>query len=172
MFGLLRAIDTPLASVSTRTPQMTQSLHQRSGKTWTHSLAMNDGFFDFMAPTFRAVGIPGSGPPVNISGGDGSKTAFERICDQNYQFVTVAGPLRLHGWQLIDEANRTLPGQDWSGYVAPTHLVTNDNIGTNGGPNNVYDPDNGYTEVYKRIWESDPQRRPTCESLRDGRRPF
>jgi len=30
--------------------------------------------------------------------------------------------------------------------------VTKDNIGTNGGPNNVYDPDNGYTEIYKKIW--------------------
>jgi hypothetical protein len=41
-----------------------------------------------------------------------------------------------------------------SGYVAPTHLVTKDNIGSNGGPNNVYDPDNGYRDVYKKIWGS------------------
>jgi hypothetical protein len=30
-----------------------------------------DGFCDFMAPTFRAAGSPGSRRPVNISGGDG-----------------------------------------------------------------------------------------------------
>src|ERR1700693_3953203 len=41
---VLEVIDTPLASVSTRIPQMTQSLHQRFGKKWTHSLAINDGF--------------------------------------------------------------------------------------------------------------------------------
>jgi len=149
---VLEVIDTPLASVSTRIPQMTQSLHQRFGKKWTHSLAINDGFFDFMAPTLRAAGSAGSGPPVNISGGDGSKAAFERIRGDNYQFATVAEPLSLHGWQLIDEANRALAGMQWSGYVAPTHLVTKDNIGTNGGPNNVYDPDNGYRDVYKKIW--------------------
>jgi ribose transport system substrate-binding protein len=149
---VLEVIDTPLASVSTRIPQMTQSLHQRFGKKWTHSLAINDGFFDFMAPTLRAAGSAGSGPPVNISGGDGSKAAFERIRGDNYQFATVAEPLSLHGWQLIDEANRALAGMPWSGYVAPTHLVTKDNIGTNGGPNNVYDPDNGYRDVYKKIW--------------------
>ena len=149
---VLQVIDTPLASVSTRIPQMTQSLHQRFGKKWTHSLAINDGFFDFMAPTLRAAGSAGSGPPVNISGGDGSKAAFERIRGDNYQFATVAEPLSLHGWQLIDEANRALAGMQWSGYVAPTHLVTKDNIGTNGGPNNVYDPDNGYRDVYKKIW--------------------
>jgi ribose transport system substrate-binding protein len=150
--AVLEVIDTPLASVSTRIPQLTQSLHQRFGKKWTHSLAINDGFFDFMAPSLRAAGIGGGGPPVNISGGDGSKAAFERIRHQNYQYATVAEPLRLHGWQLIDEANRALSGQPWSGYVAPTHLVTKENIGSNGGPNNIYDPDNGYTEVYKKIW--------------------
>jgi ribose transport system substrate-binding protein len=149
---VLQVIDTPLASVSTRIPQMTQSLHQRFGKKWTHSLAINDGFFDFMAPTLRAAGSAGSGPPVNISGGDGSKAAFERIRGDNYQFATVAEPLSLHGWQLIDEANRALAGMPWSGYVAPTHLVTKDNIGTNGGPSNVYDPDNGYRDIYKKIW--------------------
>jgi ribose transport system substrate-binding protein len=149
---VLETIDTPLASVSTRIPQMTQSLHQRFGKKWTHSLAINDGFFDFMAPTLRAAGSPGSGPPVNISGGDGSKAAFERIRGDNYQCATVAEPLSLHGWQLIDEANRALAGENWSGYVAPTHLVTKENIGSNGGANNVYDPDNGYREVYKKIW--------------------
>jgi ribose transport system substrate-binding protein len=149
---VLETIDTPLASVSTRIPQMTQSLHQRFGKKWTHSLAINDGFFDFMAPTLRAAGSPGSGPPVNISGGDGSKAAVERIRGNNYQYATVAEPLSLHGWQLIDEANRALAGENWSGYVAPTHLVTKENIGSNGGPQNVYDPDNGYRDVYKKIW--------------------
>ena len=150
--SVLDIIDTPLASVSTRIPQMTQSLHQRFAKRWTHSLAINDGFFDFMAPTLRAAGLPASGPPVNISGGDGSKAAFERIRGDNYQFATVAEPLRLHGWQLIDEANRALSSVPWSGYVAPTHLVTKDNIGSNGGPENVYDPDNGYRDAYRKIW--------------------
>jgi ribose transport system substrate-binding protein len=150
--SVLEVVDTPLASVSTRIPQMTQSLQKRFGKKWTHSLAINDGFFDFMAPPLRAAGVPGAGPPINISGGDGSTAAFDRIRGQNYQFATVAEPLRLHGWQLIDEANRALSGQEWSGYVAPTHLVTKDNIGTNGGPKNVFDPDNGYTEIYKKIW--------------------
>jgi ribose transport system substrate-binding protein len=67
--SVLEVVDTPLASVSTRIPQMTQSLQKRFGKKWTHSLAINDGFFDFMAPPLGAAGVPGSGPPINISGG-------------------------------------------------------------------------------------------------------
>jgi hypothetical protein len=32
---------------------------------------------------------------------------------------------------LSELANRALSGQEWSGYVGPTHLVTKDNIGIN-----------------------------------------
>jgi ribose transport system substrate-binding protein len=45
-----------------------------------------------------------------------------------------------------------LSGQSPSGYVAPVHLVTKDNIQYDGGPNNVYDPDNNYQTHYKTIW--------------------
>ena len=149
---VLEVVDTPLASVATRVPSLTRSLLERFSNQWTHSLAINDGFFDFMAPSLRAAGIPGSGPPMNISGGDGSKAAFERIRSGRYQAATVAEPLRLHGWQLIDEANRALAGVPPSGYVAPTHLVVKSNIGSDGGPENVYDPDNGYEAAYRKIW--------------------
>jgi ribose transport system substrate-binding protein len=32
------------------------------------------------------------------------------------------------------------------------HLVTKDNIQYDGGPRNIYDPDNGYRSRYKAIW--------------------
>ncbi len=72
---VLEVIDTPLASVSTRIPQMTQSLHQRFGKKWTHSLAINDGFFDFMAPALRAAGSAGGGAPRPHKGGGREEAA-------------------------------------------------------------------------------------------------
>jgi ribose transport system substrate-binding protein len=31
-------------------------------------------------------------------------------------------------------------------------VVTKSNIGVEGGPNNIYDPDNGYRDHYKAIW--------------------
>jgi ribose transport system substrate-binding protein len=70
----------------------------------------------------------------------------------DYQIGTVAEPLHEAGWQLVDELNRALSGQSPSGYVAPVHLVTKDNIQYDGGPNNVYDPDNNYQTHYKTIW--------------------
>ena len=66
--------------------------------------------------------------------------------------ATVPEPLNLQGWQLVDELNRAFSKQSWSGYVPGVHLVTADNIGFDGGPNNVFDPDNAYRDHYKAIW--------------------
>ena len=149
---VLEFVDTPLAEASTRMPQLSTSLLQRYGAAWTHSLSINDLTFDFMAPSLEAAGIGGNGAPLNISAGDGSEAAFQRIKQTEYQEATVAEPLRLQGWQVVDEANRALSKQKDSGFVAPPHLFTSANIGTDGGPRNVYDPDNGYEGIYKKIW--------------------
>lgn len=149
---VLEVVDTPLADASSRMPQLTTSLLQRYGDQWTHSLSINDLTFDFMPPSLAAAGIPGSGPPVNVSAGDGSEVAFQRIRAGDYQAGTVAEPLRLQGWQIVDEANRALHGEKDSGYVAPAHLFIPTNIDSDGGPKNTYDPDNGYTDAYLKIW--------------------
>ncbi|MFC7397344.1 substrate-binding domain-containing protein [Chelatococcus sp. GCM10030263] len=150
--SVLTTVDTPLHDVATRIPQMTTSLLQRYGGKWSYSLAINDGFFDFMASTLAGARRKGTDHPLNVAGGDGSKAAFERIRQGQYQMATVAEPLHLHGWQIIDEANRALAGEPISGYVAPTHLVVKSNIGKDGGADNIYDPDNGYRDVYRKIW--------------------
>jgi ribose transport system substrate-binding protein len=144
--------DTPLAEASTRMPQLTTSLLQRFGPDWTYSLSINDLTFDFMSSSLASAGIATDGYPRNVSAGDGSEAAFERIRSQFYQSGTVAEPLRLHGWQAADELNRAFAGAPPSGFVAPVHLVTTANIGADGGPKNAYDPDNGYRDAYARIW--------------------
>jgi ribose transport system substrate-binding protein len=149
---LLSVEDTPLADAATRMPQLTTSLLTRYGAKWTYALSINDLTFDFMAPSLQAADIPGDGPPHAISAGDGSQSAFERIRTGEYQIGTVAEPLRLHGWQEVDELNRAFNGAPPSGYVAPPHLFIKANIDKDGGPKNIYDPQNGYTEAYKKIW--------------------
>ena len=149
---LLDYVNTPLTDTAARMPQNTTSLLQRFGKNWTIGLGINDLYFDFASPSLRSAGIPPSGPPAFISAGDGSVAAFNRVRAGDYQIGTVAEPLHEAGWQLVDELNRALSGQSPSGYVAPVHLVTKDNIQYDGGPNNVYDPDNNYQTHYKTIW--------------------
>jgi ribose transport system substrate-binding protein len=149
---VLAVEDTPLADVSNRMPQLTTTLLQRYGTKWSYSLGINDLYFDFIAPSLQADGIPGNGKPINVSAGDGSASAFERIRSKQYQAGTVAEPLNLQGWECIDELNRAFAGQQWSGYVPPVHLFTVANIGSDGGPKNIYDPNNNYRDHYKQIW--------------------
>jgi ribose transport system substrate-binding protein len=151
---VLEVIDTPLSDVATRMPQLSTSLLQRYGKNMTYALSINDLTFDFMAPSLASAGIPGNGNPRNISAGDGSEVAFQRIRQGEYQVGTVAEPLRLHGWQIIDEANRAFNKEKPSGYVAPAHLFLPSNIKSDGGPKNTYDPENGYTDSYLKIWNA------------------
>lgn len=149
---LLSVEDTPLADAANRMPQLTTSLLQRYGAKWTYALSINDLTFDFMAPSLQSAGIPGDGAPHAISAGDGSEPAFQRIRAGEYQAGTVAEPLRLHGWQEVDELNRAFNGAPPSGFVAPPHLFIKANVDKDGGPKNIYDPQNGYPEIYKKIW--------------------
>lgn len=149
---VLEYVDTPISETSQRMPQLTTALLQRHGAKWTHSLAINDLYFDFMGPSLAAAGIKGDGAPVNVAAGDGSESAYQRVRSGQYQAVTVAEPLTLQGWQLVDELNRAFAGQEWSGYVSPLHVVTKDNVEFDGGPNNSFDPENDYQVAYKKIW--------------------
>ena len=149
---VLEYVDTPIADTSNRMPPLTTALLQKYGKKWTHSLAINDIYFDFMAPSLIAAGIKGTAQPKSVAAGDGSESAYQRIRSKQYQSVTVAEPLNLQGWQLIDELNRAIQGKKWSGYTSPLHVVTLDNIAFDGGDKNLFDPDNGYRSEYAKIW--------------------
>jgi ribose transport system substrate-binding protein len=150
--SVLAVEDARLDGVASTMSQRTALLLQRYGAKWTYSIGVNDLYFDFMPSSLIAAMIPGNGYPRNISAGDGSEPAFERIRKKRYQVGTVAEPLRLHGWQAIDELNRAFAGQKNSGYSTPVHLVTPANIQFDGGQRNEFDPDNGYRDIYKKIW--------------------
>jgi len=150
---MLEAVDTPIADLQNRMGQLTTSLLSKYGDQWTYALAINDLYFDFSAPSLQSAGIdPAEGYPRQISAGDGSVPAFQRIRDGQFQAATVAEPLFLHGWQIVDEFNRAFAGEAPSGFVAPPHLFTRANIDADGGDKNIFDPGNGYRDQYKKIW--------------------
>jgi len=145
--------DTPMGDLANRMASLTTSLLTTHGKAWTHSIAVNDLYFDFSAPSLQAAGVDAAtGYPRQISSGDGSVTAFQRIRQQRYQIATVAEPLRLQGWMTIDELNRAFAGQPPSGYVPPPHLFITSNLDRDGGKDNAYEPESGYKDVYRKIW--------------------
>jgi ribose transport system substrate-binding protein len=150
--SVLEVRDVALSTSDATMPAITRELLQRYGKRWTHALAINDIVFDYAIPTLIAAGLPSDGLSL-MSAGDGSTSAFLRILAGTFQTATVAEPLNQQGWQLLDELNRLFANQPVSGFVAPVHLVTADNVAFDGGPRLQYDPDNGYREIYRRIWQ-------------------
>jgi ribose transport system substrate-binding protein len=145
--------DTPMGDLANRMASLTTSLLTKYGQAWTYSIAVNDLYFDFSAPSLQSAGVNAAdGYPRQISSGDGSVTAFQRIRQRRYQIATVAEPLRLQGWMCIDELNRAFAGQPPSGFVPPPHLFIASNLDRDGGQNNVYEPENGYKDIYKKVW--------------------
>ncbi|SEK11078.1 substrate-binding domain-containing protein [Paraburkholderia diazotrophica] len=149
---LLEVRDVAISHSQELMPRTTRALLAHYGPRWTCALAINDIYFDYAAPVLTQAGIPNAAM-IMLSAGDGSEPAFLRIRTGTFQTGTVAEPLNLHGWQLVDEMNRLFAGDGVTGYVSPVHLVTADNIAVDSGDRLLYDPDNGYRDIYRRIWQ-------------------
>jgi ribose transport system substrate-binding protein len=150
--SLLEIQDVAISKNAELMPGVTKDLLARYGARWTHALAINDIYFDYASPELTKAGRPSHSISM-LSAGDGSAAAFLRIQAGTFQTGTVAEPLNLHGWQLVDELTRLLSHQSVTGYAAPVHLVTAKNIAFDGGSQMQYDPDNGYRDIYRRIWK-------------------
>src|SRR4051794_31523245 len=146
--NLLQTENIPIPDAGTRTPQEFSSLLSRFGDKWTYSVAINDLYYDNAATPLRAAGKTGDGAPYNVGAGDGSSAAFQRIASGQFQAATVPEPLSAEGWQIVDEFNRSFNGQPASGYVPPVHVTDASNV----GDSTTWDPDNGYRDVYRKIW--------------------
>lgn len=149
---LLELRDVAISESASRMPAVTRELLAAHGSRWTHALAINDIYFDYAVPVLIEAALP-DGAISLLSAGDGSASAFMRIRAGTYQTGTVAEPLNMQGWQVVDELNRLLAGQAPSGFVAPVHLVSGQNVASDGGSRFVYDPENGYRDIYLRIWK-------------------
>ncbi|APA90134.1 substrate-binding domain-containing protein (plasmid) [Paraburkholderia sprentiae WSM5005] len=149
---LLEVRDVAISHSQQLMPGTTRALLAHYGSRWTCALAINDIYFDYAVPVLTQAGMPNAAM-IMLSAGDGSESAFLRIRTGTFQTGTVADPLNLHGWQMVDEMNRLFAGERVTGYVSPVHLVTADNIAADGGDRLLYDPNNGYRDIYRRIWQ-------------------
>ena len=145
---VLKVENIPIPDAGTRTPQEFSSLVASLGKNWNYSVAINDLYFDNAATPLRAAGKDGKGAPYNVGAGDGSAAAFQRVASGQYQAATVPEPLAQEGWQIVDEFNRSFAHVKDSGYVPAVHITDSSNVGTT----TTWDPQNGYRDVYRKIW--------------------
>ncbi len=140
-----------LMQATEKLPPMLTTLAKTHNKKWTHTIVVNDMYIDAMA-TPAVESALGEVKMRALSAGDGSDKAYQRIRSQKLQFGTVPEPLQQQGWQLVDELNRAFNNDKPSLYSTPVYVVTQQNMAFHGGPSNLFDPDNGYRNEYKRIW--------------------
>lgn len=146
--AVLQVIDTPIASAQVAMPTLVTSVLQRYGARLRYLLAINGAYFAGARTGLVGAGRRPDDPPFGVAAGDGDASEFERIRSGDYQRASVAEPLYLQGWQLIDELNRARAGEPVSGYMAPPRLITRDYVPDGG----VFDPARDYRANYSRIW--------------------
>lgn len=140
--------DSPIADADQRMPGLVSNLLQQDGDRLTYLMAINGNYFSGAAQALRDAGKKADGPPKSVAAGDGDAAEMQRIRSGNYQAATVAEPIDLQGWQLVDEVNRVLAGARPSGFVAAPGLVTKANVPRG----DVFDPASGYQDVYRKVW--------------------
>jgi ribose transport system substrate-binding protein len=146
--AVLHIVNSPIGLAQQQMPAIVSSLLHRFGSRFRYMLTINGIYIGGALAAFVNAGRRGSDPPFAIGAGDGDASDFQRIRADDHQTASVAEPLYLQGWQIVDELNRARAGQPPSGYVAPLRLITRADVP--GGT--VFDPPSGYRANYRRIW--------------------
>ncbi|MDA0162623.1 substrate-binding domain-containing protein [Solirubrobacter ginsenosidimutans] len=144
----LQTVDMPIAEAQVNMPTAVTAFVQHYGARFRYLLAINGAYIAGARAGLVGAGRRPGDPPFGVAAGDGDASEFERIRAGDYQRASIAEPLYLQGWQLVDELNRARAGQPASAYVAPPRLITRDNV----PDSNVFDPPGGYRANYERIW--------------------
>jgi len=111
---LLAVTDIPISEAQEKIPGFVQKMNAQFGKAWTHTVAINDIYFDNMNFPLKDAGRQDI---ANIAAGDGSRVAISRIKGGgSQQAVTVAEPLVFQGLQIADELDSGFSGQKENGY--------------------------------------------------------
>jgi ribose transport system substrate-binding protein len=146
--GVLEVVDSSIALAQQQMPAVVSALLHRFGARFRYMLTINGIYIGGALGAFINAGRRGADPPFAIGAGDGDASDFARIRAGEHQTASVAEPLYLQGWQIVDELNRARAGQPPSGYVVPPRLITRANV-----PDGlVFDPPTGYRANYRRIW--------------------
>jgi ribose transport system substrate-binding protein len=146
--SVLEYEDSPIAKADSQMPGLVSSMLERHGAKLTYLLAINGNYFGGARTALKDARKPAGGPPKSVAAGDGDAAEFQRIRTVDYQAATVAEPLYLQGWQLVDELNRAIAGQPASTFIAKPGLVTKANVPAG----DVFDPRSGYRDIYARVW--------------------
>ncbi len=146
--AVLQVVDQPVAAAALGAAGPVSTFLQQYGQRFGYLIALDGRYVEGASAALLGAGRRGGQPPFSIAVGEGDEKEFARIRADEYQKASVAEPLNLQGWQLIDELNRARARQPPSGYVAPPTLITQANAPSGA----TFDPPSGYREDFLRIW--------------------
>ncbi len=152
--SVLSVENVPITESDARMRDLVPHLNQQFGSRWTHTLAINDIYFDHINYPLRTINRLDI---RNVSAGDGSAKAISRIISgRSQQVATIAEPLNQQGWQLADELNRAFAKSPASGYIAPPILITTGSTlqkdtAAGEAESNIF-----YKQYYRKIWGCTP----------------
>lgn len=87
-------------------------------------VAINDAYFDVVYYPLQKINRK---DVVNISIGDGSPAAIARIRHNNFQqTATIAEPVQLQAWQLVDDIGRSFNKKKASNFQSLPILIDYD----------------------------------------------
>ncbi|MCX9155937.1 substrate-binding domain-containing protein [Niveibacterium sp. 24ML] len=119
---LLETVDIPISQARDRVPAAVAALNARHGRAWTHTVAINDVYFDHINVPLAELG---RSDIRHIAAGDGASVAISRIASgKSQQIASVGEPLDQQGWQLADELNRAFAGLSPSDLQSAPILLT------------------------------------------------
>ncbi|MCU1483079.1 MAG: Sugar transporter substrate-binding protein [Subtercola sp.] len=113
---------------------------------------------NYIFPTFDS-GVPFVAPVVSaanskakIMGHDGVQASLDMIAKGSGQNMTVAvPPLGWMGWLFVDDVARAMVGDKDPGYIIPSQLVDETNIG-DGSSASVFPEYAGYEAAFTKAW--------------------
>jgi ribose transport system substrate-binding protein len=147
-FKLIAVEDVSISNAETEIPRLVKGWNQRYGSSWTHTLAINDIYFDTMGATLDSLQRK---DVANIAAGDGSIAAIHRIREgTDPQLITIAEPLAAQGWQIADELNRYFAQASPSGFLTDVIVVSKEYLSSLKSK----DIESGlkFRQTYTRIW--------------------
>ena len=127
---LLEFVNSPLAEVTKIMPQQAISWVSRYGTPF-YVMTIADYYYDFAVPAYRSAGVKPE--DVKLLGADGTKQAYNRIRNGDYQTVSVPEPITLQGWQAVDQLNRAFNGEKHYDFEQPVYIVDKSNLDAEGG---------------------------------------
>lgn len=145
---VLQIMDTPISTTTTMMPAIIANLLQKYGTKLTYMFGINGAYANGARPALKDAGKSPKGAPYQIAAGDGDSAELDRIRTGQYQAATVAEPLYLQAWQLVDAINSTFAKVKIANWVAAPGLIDKTNV----PKGDVFDPKSNYRNVYKKIW--------------------